>query len=236
MNSDFFASLSKATKVLLVINLVFFALAAFLPELNRHLALYYFESPLFRPYQIATHVFMHAGIAHLLFNMYALVLFGSVVEKHIGTSSFLIVYFISAFGAFGLHMAVVAWQLTEVPGDILAQMQSEGAEILLSGRNYVDPVLAAANLKLNTAVVGASGAIMGVLAAFAYYFPNARLSLIFLPVPIKAMYFVPLYMLLELFLGVKNFQWDNVAHFAHIGGALFGFLAILLIGKRRPGL
>ncbi|MEM8565418.1 MAG: rhomboid family intramembrane serine protease [Bacteroidota bacterium] len=226
-------SLSKVTKVLLIINIAFFVAAILYPQLNQWLALYYFESPLHKPYQTVTHVFMHAGFSHLLFNMYALAMFGSAIEKQMKQRQYIFLYFFSALGAFLLHMAVVWFQLSDVPTDIISQMQTEGAQLLASNRNYSDAYLGDVNLQLNRAIVGASGAIMGVLAAFAYLFPNTELRLIFLPIPIKAKYFVPIYMLIELFLGVNNFEWDNIAHFAHLGGALFGFLALILLKIKR---
>jgi len=229
MNNNLFSSLSRVTKVLLIINVAFFVLAIIYPRLNQILALYYFESPFFKPYQIVTHVFMHSGATHLLFNMYALALFGSAVENKMKTNQYLFLYFFSALGAFLLHMAVVWFQLSDVPEDIISKMQQEGAQLLSNNRNYTNEYLGSVNLELNRAIVGASGAIMGVLAAFAYYFPNTELSLLFFPVPIKAKYFVPIYMVLELFLGVNNFEWDNIAHFAHLGGAIFGFLALFLM-------
>lgn len=208
-----------------------FIVVQIFPSLNRLLALYYFESPLFQPHQIATHIFMHSGLTHLLFNMYALVVFGSAVENKIAGNQYLFLYFFSALGAFLLHMGVVWFQLSDVPQEVISQMQTQGAELLTSNRNYVDAYLSEVNLDLNRAIVGASGAIMGVLAAFAYYFPNTELRLIFFPVPIKAKYFVPIYMVIELFLGVNNFEWDNIAHFAHLGGAIFGFIAVAIISK-----
>ncbi len=225
-------NLPKVTKVLLILNIAFFALALIIPALNQLLALYYFKSTFFKPFQIVTHIFMHGGWAHLLFNMYALVVFGSAIEKKLASNQYIFLYFFSAFGAFLLHMAVIWFQLSDVPTDIIAQIQNEGAELIANGRNYIDSYLADINLKINGAIVGASGAIMGILAAFAYFFPNTELSLIFLPIPIKAKYFIPVYMGIELFLGVKNFQWDNIAHFAHIGGAIFGFIAISMFFKK----
>lgn len=235
MNGGFIKSLPKITKTLLIINIAFFVLALIVPKLNQLFALYYFESPLFNSFQILTHIFMHGGLTHLLFNMYALAIFGSSIEKKLESNQYLFLYFFSALGALLLHMAVIWFQLSDVPADIIAKMQTEGAELLAGGRNYSDLYLGGINSKINGAIVGASGAIMGVLAAFAYLFPNAELSLIFFPVPIKAKYFVPVYMAIELFLGVNNFQWDNIAHFAHIGGAIFGLITVLFFfkGKNR---
>lgn len=128
-------------------------------------------------------------------------------------------------------MVVIRFQLSDIPTDIITTMQTEGADLLASGRNYSDVYLGGINAKLNGAIAGASGAIMGVLAAYAYLYPNTKLGLIFIPVPIKAKYFVPVYMVIELFLGVKSFQWDNIAHFAHLGGGVFGLITILMFFK-----
>src|SRR5210317_650611 len=138
MNANFFKSLPKITKTILIINIVFFVLALLAPKLNQLLALYYFESPFFKPFQILTHVFMHGGLTHLLFNMYALVVFGSAVEKKLESNQYLFLYFFSALGAFLLHMAAVWFQLSDVPADIIAKIQTEGVELLANGRNYSD--------------------------------------------------------------------------------------------------
>ncbi len=232
MNTESIQNLPKATKVLLLINIGLFALAEFLPEIKQLFALHYFESALFMPHQMLSHIFMHSGLTHLLFNMYALFLFGSVLEKRLGTQKFCLLYFFSAIGAFVLHMGIVWYQLSDIPADILATIQTQGAEIIATGRNYTDAYLGGLNAQYNGAMVGASGAIMGLLMGFAILFPNVELQLIFIPIPIKAKYFMPIYMLIELVLGVSNFQWDNIAHFAHLGGAIFGGLLMFFwIGK-----
>lgn len=232
---NFFKDLPEATKILLLINVAMFMLTGLLPELRQTLALHYFESPLFMPYQTVSHIFMHGSLTHLLFNMYALVMFGSILEKQLGTQRFCVLYFFSAIGAFLLHMGIIWFQLSDVPVDILNQIQTQGAEIIANGQNYVDEYLGSLNAKYNGAMVGASGAIMGLLISFAILFPNAELQLIFVPIPIKAKYFMPIYMLIELFLGVSNFQWDNIAHFAHLGGAIFGGLLMFYWLQRRRG-
>ncbi len=221
---DMLKDLPKATKVFLVINVALFILTAIFPPLMQILALHYFESSLFMFHQTLTHIFMHGGLAHIMFNMYALILFGSIVEKVLGTKRFCILYFFSAIGAFVLHMGIVWFQLSEVPADTINQLYTKGAEILADGMNYSDEYLGALNLKFNSAMVGASGAIMGLLMAFALLYPNEKLQIIFIPIAFKAKYFIPFYMLIELFLGVRNFEWDNIAHFAHLGGAIFGGL------------
>jgi membrane associated rhomboid family serine protease len=232
---NFIKDLPTATKILLLINVAMFMLTGLLPELRQTLALHYFGSPLFMPYQMVSHIFMHGSLTHLLFNMYALVMFGGILEKQLGTQRFCVLYFFSAIGAFLLHMGIIWFQLSAVPVDILTQIQTHGAEIIANGQNYTDEYLGGLNAKYNGAMVGASGAIMGLLISFAILYPNAELQLIFIPIPIKAKYFMPIYMLLELFLGVSNFQWDNIAHFAHLGGAIFGGLLMFSWLQKRRG-
>ncbi len=226
--TNFLNTLPKATKILLFINIGMFGLAYLMPQLNQLLALHYYESPLFMPHQLLSHLFMHGGLAHLAFNMYALVMFGSVIERTLGTKRFLLLYFFSAIGAFLLHMGIVSFELADVAADIIKTVSTDGAEAIANGKNYTDPYLGGINAKFNGAMVGASGAIMGLFAAFAFLYPNLQLQIIFIPYPIKAKYFMPIYMGIELFLGVTNFEWDNIAHFAHIGGAIFGLILMLI--------
>lgn len=230
-NNNILNTLPQATKIILFINIGMFVLAYLMPQLNQLLALHYYESPLFKPHQLVSHIFMHGGFAHLIFNMYALVMFGSVIERALGAKRFLLLYFFSAIGAFLLHLGIVSFELANVAADVIKTVSTEGAEAIANGKNYTDAYLGAINAKFNGAMVGASGAIMGLFAAFAFLFPNIELQLIFIPYPIKAKYFMPIYMVIELFLGVSNFQWDNIAHFAHIGGAIFG-LVLMFIWQR----
>ncbi|MGB0522517.1 MAG: rhomboid family intramembrane serine protease [Flammeovirgaceae bacterium] len=226
MNS--FNALPNTTKVLLIINIAFFAVAALYPQLTDLLALHHFESSLFKPHQLLTHIFMHGGLAHLFFNMYALFMFGAILESQLGALRFNLLYFFSAIGAFVLHMGINWFQLQALPVETLNLLHTEGAEILAKGMNYKDEVLGNANIQYNGAIVGASGALMGILAGFAMLFPNAKLSIIFIPFQLEAKYFMPIYMVIELVLGVSSFQWDNIAHFAHLGGAIFGFILMLI--------
>lgn len=226
--TNFLNTLPKATKILLFINIGMFGLAYLMPQLDQLLALHYYKSPLFMPHQLLSHLFMHGGFAHLAFNMYALVMFGSVIENTLGTKRFLLLYFFAAIGAFLLHMGIVSFELADVAADIIKTVSTEGAEAIANGKNYTDPLLGGINAKFNGAMVGASGAIMGLFAAFAFLYPNLQLQIIFIPYPIKAKYFMPIYMGIELFLGVTNFEWDNIAHFAHIGGAIFGLILMLI--------
>jgi membrane associated rhomboid family serine protease len=233
MLSNLLRNIPEITKNLLIINILMFLGVSLFPQFSQMLALHYFESDLFQPHQILTHIFMHGSIAHIAFNMFALVMFGSQLEKVWGTKKFLIIYFASAVGAMLLQMLFNWYQLQDATVDILSLMRTEGLEAIQQGKNYMDPTLAKYNAIFNGGMVGASGAIMGLLAAFAYLFPNTELMLIFLPIPVKAKFFIPFYMLVELYLGVNQFDWDNIAHFAHIGGAIVGFVIVLIWNKNR---
>jgi membrane associated rhomboid family serine protease len=183
------SSLPQVTKVLLVINILVFLVDMVSGRIVANLfALYTYSTGGFRPFQIITHMFVHANFGHLFMNMFGLFLFGRTIEAVLGSKKMFILYFVSGLGAAGLQFLIFYFQGT------------------------------------STLMVGASGAIMGILGAFALMFPNVELMLIFLPIPIKAKYFVPIFMVLELFLGVANFSFDNIAHFAHLGGAIAGFI------------
>jgi len=224
------ANLPIATKVLLIANILLFGLKMLIPslELDRILALYYFENDFFKPHQLLTHIFMHANLPHIFFNMYSLVIFGSALENKLGLKKYIILYFISAIGAFSLQTFITWYDFSTVSSDTLALLKTEGVKAISEGKNYVDSYLANLNIKFNTPMVGASGAIMGILISFAILYPNAKLQIFFIPISIKAKYFLPVYMLIELILGVSNFEWDNIAHFAHLGGAIMGGLLLLL--------
>lgn len=196
--------------------------------LVKYLAVYYFDSPNFRVWQVVTYMFMHSpgSLTHILFNMFALFSFGPALEYTFGSKRFLNYYLLTGLGALVLQMAVQALEVYQITGAIAIDtttFSSSQENIAKLASIYYTPML------------GASGAIFGVLIAFGYLFPNAELILIFLPIPIKAKYLIPFYILLELFLGVKQFSGDSVAHFAHLGGALFGFLLIKYWRVRRPG-
>jgi membrane associated rhomboid family serine protease len=185
-------------------------------------ALHDIHSELFRPYQFLTHMFMHdpANIAHLLFNMLALWMFGSALENVWGPKRFLIFYIASGLGAAVLHLAVLYYQheqLLEAYSRLSTFLQSENAEKL---RSIIDEP-----------TVGASGAVFGCLAGFGYLFPNTYILIYFLS-PLKAKWFVLIYAALELYSGVQASAGDNVAHFAHLGGAIVGFLLVYYWNKK----
>ncbi len=249
--------LTDVVKNLLIINVLLF-LAGYLFNTSM-LALYYPGSEQFQPFQLVTHFFMHGSVMHILFNMWALVMFGVVLETVWGPKKFLFFYLFCAFGAAILHMGVDFYQINQLESlmtdfssnpnyadfrrffdkvnmggiNVGAKEAIEEIGAMLSDGNTSSVNLAKSymsqyiELKKSIPVVGASGAIFGLLLGFGMLFPENELMLIFLPVPIKAKYFIPLLILIELFLGVNQFSWDNIAHFAHLGGALFGFLLIL---------
>lgn len=228
-----FSNIPPVVKNLLIINVIFFiAMHLFGAQgqypLVKHLAVYYFDSPNFRVWQVVSYMFMHSpgSLTHILFNMFALFSFGPALEYTFGSKRFLNYYLLTGLGALVLQMAVQALEVYQITGAITIDtttFSSSQENIAKLASIYYTPML------------GASGAIFGVLIAFGYLFPNAELMLIFLPIPIKAKYIIPFYIILELFLGVKQFSGDSVAHFAHLGGALFGFLLIKYWGVRRPG-
>lgn len=241
MIGQIFRNMPDVVKNLLIINLLFFAGTLLLGanEWIFRLGMHYPSSDSFKPYQIVTHMFMHGGFAHLFFNMFALVMFGSALERVWGPKKMLLFYFVTGLGAVALHIGVQAFEVHSIVGNLTAN----NLDIKLSGMHYefdshLLDTYSREEIKrigdiLYTPTVGASGAIFGLLLAFAMYFPNTELMLLFFPVPVKAKYFIPIMMVLELFLGVRNFEMDNVAHFAHLGGALFGFIMVKIWQRDR---
>ena len=198
-------------------------------DLNRMLGLYFPKSEQFKPIQIITHMFMHSGFGHLFFNMFALYMFGQVLETVWGPKRFLIYYFVCGLGAVVIHESVVAIQYVHLTNAItpenLQLVLNEGTAYFNQGKVFTDPTMQSLQLLLNTPTVGASGAIFGVLLAFGVLFPNTQLMLLFPPIPIRAKYFVGIYGAVELILAVSQ-PGSSIAHAAHIGGMLFGYLLI----------
>ncbi len=236
-----FQNIPPVVKNLIIINVIML-LATFVfgsvmrVDLNRVLGLFYFESPHFKPFQLVTHIFMHGGIAHLFFNMFALFMFGRVLEQVWGSKRFFIYYFFTGIGAAVLHSMVNFIEAKSIMANLspeqIALVKSEGSAIFMQGKNYMHSGMAALNSMLNIPTVGASGAVFGVLLAFGMYFPNTQLMLLFPPIPIKAKYFVIGYGLIELYLGFTQAN-SGVAHFAHLGGMIFGFILIKVWGRKR---
>ncbi|MBS1668257.1 MAG: rhomboid family intramembrane serine protease [Bacteroidetes bacterium] len=207
-------------KNLIIVNvLVFIAQQVFAnnPYLNvdNTFALHDLHSVYFRPYQLVTHMFMHGGWDHLFFNMFALWMFGSILENVWGGKRFLTYYMICGLGAAVLYLGVLYYENAQLlhAFSILSPDQQQ---------QIADGV----NARVNEATLGASGAIFGCLAAFGYLFPNSLIYLYFF-VPIKAKWFVLLYAGMEFYLGVRNSAGDNVAHWAHLGGALVGIILVI---------
>ena len=228
-----FRHLPEVVKNLLIINGLFFLATITLDSMGFDMYLFFglhqFQSPDFMPHQLITHLFMHGNFTHLFFNMFALWMFGKVLENVWGGKKFLIYYMITGLGAAAIHLGVSQYEIMSLQAQIssndLNTILNEGGNILTGGQNYTNPIMGKLNLLIHTPTVGASGAVFGVLLAFGMLFPNALLY-IYLAIPIKAKYFVILYGLLELYAGISNNPADNVAHFAHLGGMIFGFLLI----------
>ncbi|MFV0521569.1 MAG: rhomboid family intramembrane serine protease [Mangrovibacterium sp.] len=228
-----FSQTPMVVKNIILINIMMFLLTIVLGfkhvDLNRILGLYYIGSSNFQPFQIVTHMFMHGGLAHIFFNMYALWMFGRVLESVWGPKRFFVFYFITGLGAAALHMFAMYVEFhllaNKMDAHSVNMVLQQGAEIYSQGKNYTNPLMAQLNLLLNTPTVGASGAIFGVLLGFGMLFPNTQLLLLIPPMPIKAKYFVMIYGALELYLGFAR-SGGNVAHFAHVGGMIFGYILI----------
>jgi len=174
-------------------------------------------------------MFMHGGFSHILFNMFALWMFGNTLENVWGGKRFLNYYLITGIGAGVVQVLVAYIRITALQTGIspeeLQMVYTEGYDVLQKGMNYQNEAMASLNLIINTPTVGASGAVFGILLAFGMMFPNSVIYLYF-AIPIKAKYFVILYGAIELYSGIANSAGDNVAHFAHLGGMVFGFFLI----------
>lgn len=230
-----FKMLPPVVKNLLIINglgfLAYISLShAMNIDLNELLGMHYFTSPLFKPYQLVTYMFMHGDFWHLFFNMFAFWMFGSVIENVWGPKRFLIFYFVTGIGAILTQMLVNYIQISSVQAGLspvqISEVINSGYLALAEGKNYIEPAMANFNILLNTSTVGASGAVFGVLLAFGMMFPNS-LIYVYFAIPVKAKWFVIIYGAIELTMGFTNRAGDNVAHFAHLGGMLFGLILIL---------
>lgn len=262
-----FSGITPVVKILIILNVVMYFLAMFADQrfqldTSNILGLHLPQSTYWGPWQYITHMFMHGSISHLFFNMFALFMFGRVLESVWGSRRFLIFYFVCGIGA-GVLNSLVGWfeihrmleqyatfQAAPEP-NLLAEFVNKNIghpagwiwevidqwinnptspEYIDAGKQLFQRII---DLKVNVPMIGASGAIFGILLAFGMLFPNTELYLMFIPIPIKAKYFVLGYGLLEVFLGFQNSAADNVAHFAHLGGMLFGFILIKYWSKNR---
>lgn len=200
------SAMPPVTKNLIIINVIAYLASLALPRIGIDLlnlgGMHYFQAESFSFYQIITYMFLHStpGFGHIFFNMFALFMFGGLLEQVWGGKRFLLYYLITGIGA-GIVQQVV-WMLTTVPA-----LPPQYYDLLLT--------------------IGASGAVFGILLAFGMMFPNMPLYIMFIPIPVKAKYAVIGYGVIELLAGIAGRAGDNVAHFAHLGGMLFGLILIL---------
>jgi len=216
-----FQMIPPVIKNLIIINvLVFIAQKTFENNpsfsIDNLFALHAVQSGYFKPHQLVTYLFLHGGFAHIFFNMFALWMFGATLENFWGPKRFLIFYMACGIGAGLLHLFILWRELAPM----MADLQRYPLEI--QQQYLMDPAS-----PLNGATVGASGAVFGCLAAFGYLFPNTQMIILPIPFPIKAKWFVLIYAGMELVLGIQNSAGDNVAHWAHLGGAAVGILFVL---------
>lgn len=245
VGSSPFGGMPPVVKNLLIINVIFYFASIVLFQsmgirMEDFLGLHIPMADKFGVYQLVTYMFLHAypDPAHIFFNMFALFMFGRMLETVWGSKRFLFYYMATGIGAALVHLVAQYYEILPMLKEISFFMNNPnhiGLQSFLEINNLTnsDPGLIREYLMNYRAAyldahvtVGASGAVFGILLAFGMLFPNMRLMLLFPPIPIKAKYFVIMYGVLELFLGVANFSMDNVAHFAHLGGMLFGFLLI----------
>ena len=214
----FMSNVPVAVKNIIIINV----LVMIMPSLNENFmyekfALFYPTSPFFHWWQPVTHMFMHGGFWHLFFNMYTLFIFGTVLERVWGTKKFLVFYFVTGLGAALIHTGVEWIQMQN-----WVQQAAEGSQSAL---------IAIHQLKM-TPTVGASGAIYGLLMGYAMLYPDSIMTLLFPPVSLKAKWFVLIFAGIELLTGIAG-AGTGIAHFAHLGGLIFGFLLIMYWKKKR---
>jgi len=230
-----FRNLPPVLKNLIIINfLVYFAgmvLRQYGIDIVDIFGLHYFKSDNFNLIQIVSYMFLHSysSFQHILFNMFGLFMFGRVLEQVWGSKRFLQYYMITGIGAGFIQMIVYYIRIKSVESgldpDTVSLVYREGLAALEQGKNFSDPILGHLNVLINSPTIGASGAVFGILLAFGMLFPNTEMFLMFIPVPIKAKYMVIGYGALELFQGVAG-TGAGVAHFAHLGGMLFGYVLI----------
>ena len=221
-----FANLTPVVKNLLIINIIFFIATYILQnqfDMVRWLSVFYFDSPLFRPWQVISYMFMHASIDHIFFNMFALFMFGPILEYSLGSKRFFNLYFICGIGAIALQWIVQAIEIHQLIGSFVVHRDTTASPEVISKIKEI----------YDTPILGASGAIFGVLVAFATLYPNMEMLIFFIPIPIKAKYVISFYIIYEIYSSIHQTSGDNVAHLAHIGGAIFGFVLIKIWGTKR---
>ena len=226
--------ISETVKHLLIINALFFLATLSLgPVVYDWFSLHYFKSPKFQLWQPLTHMFMHGDFSHIFFNMFGLYMFGTPLEQMWGRNKFIFFYLSTGFGAALLQMCLYHYQVQEGI-QVLQTLGLGSAEVKqFLESSVLSPevieqadvgILRSAYQAFSAVLVGASGALYGVLVGFAMLFPNAQLMLLFPPIPIKAKYLVPILILIDLFFGFSSYSMGPIAHFAHVGGALTGLV------------
>lgn len=227
-------NISDSVKHLIIINAIFFLATLIFGDIIYNLfSLHYFENPRFEIWQPLTHMFMHGNLNHILFNMFGLWMFGSPLEKMWGRNKFIYFYLSAGFGAALVQMLVYYYQFSSISTEIyqlgygfnsIDKLLNEG----LYDTRILDQISESSLISLvqsyNSSMVGASGALYGILVAFAIIFPNSELFILFIPFPVKAKYLVPVLIFGDLFFGFSSYSVGPIAHFAHLGGALTGFL------------
>jgi len=213
-------SLPPVVKTLVIVNAIVYFAQLSIPSLTEWGALHYWKSPLFKPHQIITHMFMHdpQNFLHILFNMLVLWMFGSTLEQYWGAKRFVNFYLICGIGAAITQMVMIPFEARQAINQAVGSTADVPADLL---SNYVT------QFTDEYSMIGASGAIMGLMAAFAWLFPNTEFFVFLIPIPIKAKYLIPVYVLFDLFGGFNRHAGDNVGHFAHLGGALVGLLIVI---------
>ena len=250
--NSFLSSIPPVVKNLIAINIILWLASSLTPglfirlgvntDLSEILGMHYWASSRFNPAQLITYMFMHAGFEHIFFNMFALYMFGGVLENLWGPRRFLFYYLLTGVGAAIVQQIFWTIEFQPVITALNEAISSNSSNSLVNCQDILShyfrtenfgmldapAVIELKRMFLNLPVtVGASGAVFGLLLAFGWLFPEAKLMLLFFPVPIKARIFVLLYGVVELFMGVAQFSGDSVAHFAHLGGMLFGAILIL---------
>ncbi len=238
-------NLPPVTKNLLILNVLFFLASNILESkgfnISKLLGAHYFNSALFKPFQIITHMFMHSltDYFHIIFNMLLLVMFGSHLERIWGAKRYFIFYFSCGFGAIALYNTIGVWQIFELKEQLILdgydllslnnKIYNENYELISYTSNTIQS-LKDYILMTESTIVGASGAIFGLLAGFALLFPNTKLMLLFPPIPIKAKYLIGGYLILETYNSFFHTN-DQIAHLAHVGGAIVGILMVIIWRK-----
>ncbi|WP_296618837.1 rhomboid family intramembrane serine protease [Marivirga sp.] len=256
-----FARLTPVVKNLLLINIALLLIPSFMNfELAKYFGLRYIFAESFQPFQFITYMFLHAGFGHLLGNMFALFIFGPMLERYWGAKKFFIFYMVTGVGAgilYGVVNFIEMQQLESAAEQYIENPNYEGFVSFVqenagyayrqwydfidaygenpSKQEYIDGsiqrVKEVVRFQGNVPLIGASGAVFGILFAFGFLFPNTELFLLFPPIPIKAKYLVTFYGLYELYAGIQNVPGDNVAHYAHLGGMLIAFVLLKIWQK-----